>query len=88
MAAARKYFPAVDVIDITFMLKRDLATPRSPLGTCSTAIAKAYHANKYGAKLFENGGLPAFILQGPFGSEGGAKRGAANIEEVTKEGRA
>jgi HK97 family phage portal protein len=80
-----KIYAAADVIDITFMLKADLATARSPLRTCSTAIAKAYHANAYGAKLFKNGGLPSFVLQGPFGSEKAAVRGSANIEAVTKE---
>ena len=79
-----KTYAAKDVIDITFMLKPDLVTARSPLRTCSTAIGKAFHANKYGSKLFENGGLPAFTLQGPFGSENAAKRGSANIEAVTK----
>lgn len=81
----KKYYKASDVIDIPFMLKDDLITARSPLRSCSTAISKAYHANEYGAKLFSNGGLPAFTLEGPFGDGKSAARGAKDIETATKE---
>ena len=73
-----------EVIDMTFMLKSDLLTHRSPLRQCAVAIGKAVHANEYGSKLFKNGGLPAFTLQGPFGSEQAATRGADNIADATK----
>ena len=78
-------YDQADVIDITFNLKSDLLTHRSPLRQCSVAIGKAVNANAYGSKLFKNGGLPAFALQGPFGSEKSAVRAAENIAEATKE---
>lgn len=74
-----------DVLDITFMLRSDLVSHRSPLRQCAVAIGKAAHANEYGSKLFKNGGLPAFALQGPFGSEKSAVRAADNIADATKE---
>jgi len=74
-----------DVLDLTFMLKSDLLTHRSPLRQCAVAIGKAVNANEYGSKLFKNGGLPAFTLQGPFGSEKSAQRASADIAEATKE---
>lgn len=74
-----------DVLDMTFMLKSDLLTHRSPLRQCAVAIGKAANANEYGSKLFKNGGLPAFALQGPFGSADSASRAADNIAEATKE---
>lgn len=80
-----KTYDQADVIDVTFMLKPDLVTHRSPLRMCSVAIGKAVNANEYGSKLFKNGGLPAFALQGPFGSEKSAVRAADNIAEATKE---
>tara|TARA_R110002012_G_scaffold101777_5_gene241154 strand:- start:781 stop:2040 length:1260 start_codon:yes stop_codon:yes gene_type:complete len=83
-----KIYDASDVIDITFMLKKDLVTARSPLKTCSTAIAKAFHANKYGAKLFENDGLPPFYVEGPFASQDAAKRASVNIAKVAKDAAA
>lgn len=81
---SRRYDQA-DVLDVTFMLKRDLLSHRSPLRQCAIAIGKAYNANKYGSKLFKNNGLPAFTLQGPFGSEKSASRAADNIADATKE---
>lgn len=81
----RKYFDQGDVIDITYMLKPDLLTPRSPIKTCMAALAKAYHANEYGNKLFANGGMPSWLLQGPFGSEKSASRASENIEKATRE---
>jgi len=80
-----KVYDAANVLDLTFMLKSDLLMHRSPLRQCAVAIGKAVNANAYGSKLFKNGGLPAFSLQGPFGSEQSAVRGADNIAEATKE---
>lgn len=80
----KKTYAESEVIDITYMLKPDLVTQRSPLRTCSQALAKAYHANAFGAKLFKNGGMPAFMLQGPFGSEKAASRAAVDISGAAK----
>lgn len=74
-----------DVIDITFMLRSNLLQHRSPLRQCAVAIGKAANANAYGSKLFKNGGLPAFALEGPFGSEKSAIRASDNVAEATKE---
>lgn len=74
-----------EVLDVPFMLRDDLLSHRSPLRQCAVAIGKAYHANEYGSKLFKNGGLPAFVLQGPFGSPTSAVRAADNIADATKE---
>jgi len=79
-----KTYPAADVLDITFMLRNDLLTHRSPLRQCAVAIGKAVNSNEYGSKLFKNGGLPAFALQGPFGSEKSASRASENVAEATK----
>jgi HK97 family phage portal protein len=82
---ATQTFDQADVLDVTFMLKADLVQHRSPLRQCAVAIGKAVNANEYGSKLFKNGGLPAFVLQGPFGSEKSAARAADNIADATKE---
>ena len=80
-----KTYAARDVLDLTFMLKADLLGHRSPLRQCAVAIGKAVNSNEYGSKLFKNGGLPAFALQGPFGSSNAATRAADDIAEATKE---
>jgi len=81
----KRIYDQADILDVTFMLKADHLTHRSPLRTCAVAIGKAVNANEYGSKLFKNGGLPAFALQGPFGSEKSAARAGENIAEATKE---
>lgn len=78
-------YDEMEVLDLTFMLRSDLLTHRSPLRQCAVAIGKAANANEYGSKLFKNGGLPAFALQGPFGSEKAAARASENVAEATKE---
>lgn len=83
--AKPKIYDESDVLDLTFMLKGDMVSHRSPLRQCAIAIGKAYNANKYGSKLFKNNGLPAFTLEGPFGSEKSASRAADNVAEATKE---
>lgn len=80
----RRYDQA-DVLDVPFMLKSDLISHRSPLRQCAVALGKAVNANIYGSKIFKNGGLPAFALQGPFGSEKSASRAQENIAAATKE---
>jgi HK97 family phage portal protein len=83
--SGNKFYDQSEVIDMTFMLRPDLLSHRSPLRQCAVAIGKAVNSNEYGSKLFKNGGLPAFMLQGPFGSEKSASRAADNIADATKE---
>jgi HK97 family phage portal protein len=78
------FYDQADVIDISFMLKNDLLTHRSPLRSCAVAIGKAVNSNDYGSKLFKNGGLPSFALTGPFGSGKAAQRASDDIAEATK----
>jgi len=73
-----------EVLDVTFALKPDLLTHRSPLRTCAVAIGKAYNANEYGSKLFANGGMPSYVLTGPFGSGKSAQSASDDIAEAAK----
>jgi HK97 family phage portal protein len=83
-AGRKVFYDQMDVLDLTFMLKDDLITHRSPLRQCAVAIGKAVNANEFGSKLFKNGGLPAFALTGPFGGGKAAMRASADIAEATK----
>lgn len=80
----KRTYDQSEVIDLTFMLKADLLTHRSPLRQCAVAIGKAINANKYGSKIFNNGGMPAFALEGPFGSGKAATRAGDDVAEATK----
>lgn len=84
-SGAKQTYDQAQVLDVTFMLKADMVQHRSPIRQCAVAIGKAVNSNEYGSKLFKNGGLPAFTLQGPFGSEKSAIRASENIAEATKE---
>ena len=84
-AGKERVYQENDVIDLTFALKPDLLNHRSPLRTCSVAIAKAFNANDYGSKLFANGGMPSYALTGPFGSGKAAQRASDDIAEAAKE---
>lgn len=77
-------YDQADVIDVTFMRHRDRLGAVSPISQCRTALAKAAAANGFGAKLFENGGMPPYALQGPFDSKEAATRAGKDVEEATK----
>lgn len=71
----RVIYDASEIIDIPFMLKPDGVAHRSPLMINSGTVALALAASEYGAKFFQNGGVPAFAIKGPFQS--GRAMGAA-----------
>lgn len=80
-----RIYDEADVIDVAFILRSDQVTHMSPLRQCATALGKAVRANEYGARIFANGGLPAFALTGPFGSGDAARRASSDIANAAKE---
>lgn len=86
-----RVYAASEVIDIPFMLKSDGLTHRSPLRSCGTALAKAVAANDFGARFFDNGGMPPYALTGPFQSGEAARRASDDVSRAAstaaKEGR-
>lgn len=79
-----RVYGEAEVIDVTFMRQRDRLAAVSPIRQCRTALAKAAAANGFGAKLFENGGLPPFALEGPFDSKEAATRAGQDVEQAAK----
>lgn len=61
-------YAAADVIDIPFALESDQVTHVKPIKKNAEAIGLALAAMKYGASIFEDGGVPPLILQGAFSS--------------------
>lgn len=80
-----RFYDEADVLDIAFLLRSDQVTHLSPLRQCATALGKAVRANEYGARIFANGGLPAFALTGPFNSGASAKRASDDVANAAKE---
>ena len=84
-------YAAVDIIDLTFMVKHNMLDVRSPLATHRDVIGLAIAASRYGAKAFQAGGIPPAVLQGPFQSGSAAQRASEDVAKTTaklaREGR-
>lgn len=78
-------YAASEVIDMAYMLHSDGLRHRSPIMTNKDAIGLALAVTDYGAKFFNNGGVPPFVLTGPFTSPGGLQRSATDMELAVKE---
>lgn len=83
--ASRKVtYEASEVVDIPFMLKRDMLGHRSPIMSNKDVIGLAQAVTKYGSKFFQNGGVPPFAIEGPFQSPGALQRSADDLSEAVK----
>ncbi|WP_257540637.1 phage portal protein [Sphingobium sp. CFD-1] len=60
-----KQYPASDVIDVPFLLKRDQLSSYSPIVMGAKAIQLAIAMNDYGSNFFAGGGVPPLSLSGP-----------------------
>lgn len=58
-------YPAADVIDVPFMLKRDQLSVRSPIREGRDAIGLALAMNSFAGGFFGSGGTPPLSLEGP-----------------------
>lgn len=74
-------YPASDVIDVPFLLKRDGISVYSPVVLGSKAIQLALAMNDYGSNFFAGGGVPPLALEGPMPAGPDAvKRAQADIK--------
>ncbi|RWP19251.1 MAG: phage portal protein [Mesorhizobium sp.] len=69
-------YPAADVIDVPFMLKRDQISVYSPIMTGAKAIALALAMGDYAGNFFAGGGVPPLALSGPLPQGGQAMQRA------------
>lgn len=75
-------YSASEVIDIPFMLGEDGLTAISPVMNCADALGLAIAATNYGAKFFEDGGVPPFVMTGPFKSGAALGRAADDLQST------
>jgi len=84
-------YEASEVLDLPFMLKPDGVGHLGPIATCREAVALAIAATEYGAKYFNGGGVPPFVVTGNFQSPAAMQRAAddfkAAIDKASKENR-
>lgn len=78
-----KEYPAADVIDVPFMLRRDQLAVYSPIQNGSKAIQLALAMGDYAGGFFAGGGVPPLALVGPMpaGAEA-VKRAQADIKRA------
>lgn len=72
-------YEAEDVIDLVFDFTDDMLHAQSPLQGAANAIGLFIAATKYGSKVFENGGLPPLVVEGPFATSEAAQRAGDDI---------
>lgn len=77
-------YEARDIIDLPFMLCSDQLSHRSPLMANRDVIGLAIAATNYGSKFFNNGGVPPFVIEGPFQSPGAMQRAANDLSEAVR----
>jgi HK97 family phage portal protein len=72
-------YDAPDVIDLSFMPTADRLGSRSPIFAHAPTIGLALAVKKYGAKFFDNGGVPPFVIEGPMTTPGGVARSSEQL---------
>lgn len=85
MSKAPVTYTASEIIDVSYNLESDMLTTISPVLKGKEAIGLGLASTKYGAKLFQNGGVPPFVMTGKFTSGAGLKRAAADVNAALKE---
>ncbi|ACM36407.1 MULTISPECIES: phage portal protein [Rhizobium/Agrobacterium group] len=81
-------YPATDVIDIPYMLKRNLVQHRGPIAMAEKAIQLALAMNDYASNFFAGGGVPPLALEGPMPANDKAmQRAREDIKRAVKAAR-
>lgn len=75
-------YRAEEIIDLRFMTRSDGLSAFSPIYSNAATIGLALALTRYGAKVFRNGGVPPFIIEGPMRSPQAAARAAADLTEI------
>jgi HK97 family phage portal protein len=75
-----------EVIDVPFMLDADMCGAHSPILKNKDTVGLAIAATTYGSRLFNNGGIPPFVMTGNFQSGAGLNRASADLEQAVRDG--
>ncbi|MGR3498783.1 MAG: phage portal protein [Limimaricola soesokkakensis] len=80
-------YAAREVLDLTFMPGTGLSA-RSPIYQHAPTIGLALAAARYGRRVFANGGVPPFVVTGPFRTAEGVDRAAEDIGKAVRKSTA
>ena len=78
-------YNAREIIDIPFDVEQDGLTTVSPVLKNSETLGLAIAATQYGAKFFQNGGVPPFVITGGFTSGQGMQRASEDLQKAIKQ---
>lgn len=70
-----------NIIDIPWMLDFDGISHVNPLNKLKRAIGLSIALERYGARFFNNGGVPPLQLTGPIRSPGAAQRASSDLSQ-------
>lgn len=77
-------YKASEVLDLCFMPGADRLGARSPVFSNAGTIGLAQAVTRYGARFFDNGGIPPFTISGPIKSAGGVARASSDLTAAVK----
>lgn len=77
-------YQSSEIIDIPFGLEQDGLKTISPVMMNRDTIGLAIAATNYGARFFNNGGVPPFVIYGKFQSGKGMKRASEDLQTAIK----
>lgn len=80
-------FAASEVLDVRFLPQTDPLIARSPMMVHRDTIALAIAATRYGAEYFANGGVPPFVITGPFSTPAAISRAKKDVKQALQDAR-
>jgi HK97 family phage portal protein len=80
-----KTYEANEIIDIQFSLNADQVSSTSPIMAHKDVIGLGIAATTYGSTLFNNGGVPPFVMTGNFQSGAGMKRASDDLDKAVRD---
>jgi HK97 family phage portal protein len=81
-------YKASEVIDLTFMLRKDGVSHVDPISKLKGAVGLALALDDYARKFFANGGVPPLALYGPMPSPAAATRASQDVEKAVRDANA
>lgn len=75
-------YRASDVMDLVMMPRGNGLTAKSPVHSHADTIGLALAVTRYGARFFDNGGVPPFTVSGPIRSAGGVARASDDLTQA------
>lgn len=81
-------YGADEVLDVCFLARNGGLGSFSPVYQNADTIGLARAATRYGAKVFNRGGVPAFVISGPFTTPGSVERATEDMSGAVEDAAA